>query len=297
VDGITFGLEVCLDHGNSKLANYYASDAPRGEPKVQVQLIPSWGMSIDEASLLNQPGILVFNVDGPRGSSAGISEPGKYYCPEHLPDLHTSAGKCPKTDFYICPTCKICPMPAFSACTHCGVEVAPIYYCGKVHLIDPPVANCPICGKATTPMHGCRTCKKTNPGPKTCPGHGPMVPMSSCNDAHVQDGPDCAHCHTPLQPYSRCWKHGPASASQVPCPECGTPMVTGHYDLLPYKPATKGASAAVPDPPPNQQIPAIDPNRASATVKTVTAKQSVLFERPGRIQVYDVMDVAEAEIV
>jgi hypothetical protein len=59
---IAFGLEVCLDHGASRLKNYYAGGkAKSGEPKVQVQLIPSCGMSIKNPACVADG--LIFNVD------------------------------------------------------------------------------------------------------------------------------------------------------------------------------------------------------------------------------------------
>jgi len=73
VDGITFGLEVCLDHGQGKLQHYYSvAGASRGEPKVQIQLVPSAGMNITDASICcSHAGNLglIFNVDGLRGES------------------------------------------------------------------------------------------------------------------------------------------------------------------------------------------------------------------------------------
>jgi hypothetical protein len=72
MDGITFGLEVCLDHAMSRLYNFYnAPVPPAGTPKVQVHLIPSWGMSIDQGDrcgVINTP---IFNTDGPSGSKSG----------------------------------------------------------------------------------------------------------------------------------------------------------------------------------------------------------------------------------
>jgi hypothetical protein len=61
IDGVTIGLEVCLDH--------YATRQTDGGPgrlqhasNIQIQLIPSGGMNI--SSLRTLPGGIVFNVDG-----------------------------------------------------------------------------------------------------------------------------------------------------------------------------------------------------------------------------------------
>jgi len=85
VDGITFGLEICLDHMTQRLANY----APQpGENLIQVQLIPSAGMHIcygqpngrggnQPNSLAGVTNSLIFNVDGVRsGSEAKIRTAG-----------------------------------------------------------------------------------------------------------------------------------------------------------------------------------------------------------------------------
>jgi len=73
MDDITFGLEVCLDHqrislGKGKwtgrLKDYYDNHAVAGEPKVQVQLIPSCGMSIKKDAICCVNDGLIFNVDG-----------------------------------------------------------------------------------------------------------------------------------------------------------------------------------------------------------------------------------------
>ena len=70
IDGITYGLEVCLDHGIRRLGYYYNTEGGKaGHPAVQVQLIPSWGMSINDNNVVAILGGLVFNVDGDRGDS------------------------------------------------------------------------------------------------------------------------------------------------------------------------------------------------------------------------------------
>ena len=73
MDGITFGLEVCLDHGEQKLVAYYkglpsasppiVAAAQPGEPKIQVQLIPACGKGIDDDAKCTVADGIVFNVD------------------------------------------------------------------------------------------------------------------------------------------------------------------------------------------------------------------------------------------
>ncbi len=61
VGGVTFGLEVCLDHSQGRLK---ASPPLPGQPLVQIQLVPSCGMSINKSSVVAVNGGWVFNVDG-----------------------------------------------------------------------------------------------------------------------------------------------------------------------------------------------------------------------------------------
>lgn len=67
IDGITFGLEVCLDHYERRLQKFYET-RPVGVGKVQIQLIPSWGATIQVSALIAETGTMIFNVDGPEGS-------------------------------------------------------------------------------------------------------------------------------------------------------------------------------------------------------------------------------------
>lgn len=71
-DGITFGLEVCLDHGQGRLLQFYASNPPAGTPRVQVQLIPSYGMSINAATVVCVTGGIAFNVDGKNHGTSAV---------------------------------------------------------------------------------------------------------------------------------------------------------------------------------------------------------------------------------
>ncbi|HUI43921.1 MAG TPA: hypothetical protein VL523_18315 [Terriglobia bacterium] len=58
MDGILFGLEVCRDHLIGRLAHSHESG------KVQIQLVPSCGASIETASISCINGGIVFNCDG-----------------------------------------------------------------------------------------------------------------------------------------------------------------------------------------------------------------------------------------
>lgn len=60
VDGVTIGLEVCLDHAATRDSS--ASGRLEHAANIQIQLIPSAGMEIE--ALRTVPGGIVFNVDG-----------------------------------------------------------------------------------------------------------------------------------------------------------------------------------------------------------------------------------------
>jgi len=81
VDNITFGVEVCLDHACNRLKNYYDYHANKSDQKVQIHLIPSWGMSIVGGKICCVDKGLVFNVDGSRSDSeVRIMKDHKEYC-------------------------------------------------------------------------------------------------------------------------------------------------------------------------------------------------------------------------
>lgn len=60
IDGITIGVEVCLDHAATTASQNSGRLAHCGN--IQLQIIPSWGMKI--GSLATIAGGVVFNVDG-----------------------------------------------------------------------------------------------------------------------------------------------------------------------------------------------------------------------------------------
>ncbi len=95
MDGITFGIEVCLDH----LAGRLAADADRG--RIQIQLIPSAGAYINKTNGVAcvSNGIL-FNVDGGGGAqiSVAVNAPGGVHDEAsvgELPVINLSAGLFP----------------------------------------------------------------------------------------------------------------------------------------------------------------------------------------------------------
>jgi hypothetical protein len=61
LDDITFGLEVCADHGMRRL---WRAKPLAGDTFVQIQLVPSGGATILLPSVATAAGGLVFNVDG-----------------------------------------------------------------------------------------------------------------------------------------------------------------------------------------------------------------------------------------
>jgi hypothetical protein len=61
VDGIQFGLEICLDHAQQRLKN--SPRPPSGSP-VQIQLVPSCGLELKANAMVAMTGGYGFNVDG-----------------------------------------------------------------------------------------------------------------------------------------------------------------------------------------------------------------------------------------
>ncbi|MCF6282668.1 MAG: hypothetical protein L3J28_10775 [Candidatus Polarisedimenticolaceae bacterium] len=59
--GITWALEVCLDHGASRLQQ---SPQLPGESQVQIQLVPSCGMTVTQDAIITAIDGLIFNCDG-----------------------------------------------------------------------------------------------------------------------------------------------------------------------------------------------------------------------------------------
>lgn len=133
IDGITFGLEVCLDHLKKRLDKCYKNEMS-GQEKPHIHLIPSWGMSIGRGPICCRDKGLVFNVDGARSSkspdTASIARvnDGTYWCDNHLKKKGNNG------DF----------------CKDCRRKLDAIKYCKKckkTHSKAKVGGDCPECGK------------------------------------------------------------------------------------------------------------------------------------------------------
>jgi hypothetical protein len=72
LDGITFGLEVCADHGMKRLRR--AKPLTNEEVFVQLQLVPSCGATLSPQSVATPRGGVVCNVDGYDGQTLAHGE-------------------------------------------------------------------------------------------------------------------------------------------------------------------------------------------------------------------------------
>jgi hypothetical protein len=150
VDGITFGIEVCLDHGKGRLRDYYNANAQKGEPLLQVHLIPSWGMTIYNPKTVDKG--LIFNVDGSRGDSEVRWYDGATYCcPTHRDQNSANPGTCDRYDTF-CSTCN--DLQTYSgACKKCWAPRKDIFQCkscGGWRLVLPS-GHCGNCGNPAPP--------------------------------------------------------------------------------------------------------------------------------------------------
>lgn len=198
-DGITFGIEVCLDHMCNRLAEFYKPNiAAKGDPKVQVLLIPSWGMSIGGGELVcpqdaAHPG-LVFNVDGSRCASDARATDTSYSCDDHPAEHSAGPGHCGKLyEYYVCTTCNRVVSSAPGTCSDGHAAQALVKY---LRCVSPKL------------YYGCTTCAEIK-----------GTTAGNC-DVHTTDALDeflrCASCkkYRPSGSVCGCGKPG-----DVPCGE------------------------------------------------------------------------------
>jgi hypothetical protein len=172
MDDITFGLEVCLDHAENRLAKFYATSSTTkraGDPKVQVHLIPSYGMTIAGGEICcPSPKGVVFNVDGQRCESVARLNDGTYSCDDHPTMTGNQGDACTKTrkDYY-CGRCGYFVSDTGGTCdVHTGQTLAewrscgaPKYYgCSSVHACTGLSAPCSHTGAAA--QYYCLSCLK-----------------------------------------------------------------------------------------------------------------------------------------
>jgi hypothetical protein len=99
MDGIAFGLEICLDHAQQRLYGFYTNSAKVGDPLPQVYLIPSWGMTIGGGPTYALPETPIFNVDGGGGGAVARMHSGQDYCEQHTKQTPGAAPfPCPAKD-------------------------------------------------------------------------------------------------------------------------------------------------------------------------------------------------------
>jgi len=86
VDGITVGLEVCLDHAHTKATPMSGGRLAKYADKIQLQLIPSYGMDIRNGLYCMKNGV-VFNVDGRNNGTSEVVVKG-----QNAPQVKQTAG-------------------------------------------------------------------------------------------------------------------------------------------------------------------------------------------------------------
>ncbi|HWA24630.1 MAG TPA: hypothetical protein VG734_03070 [Lacunisphaera sp.] len=222
IDGVTFGVEVCLDHAKAKLIGFYTSgQALPGEPYPQLQLIPSWGMSITPECIACPTDGLIFNVDGNRCDSVARVNDRKYSCVGHPWVAETVSKPCPHNHYF----CTGDPHDEIraagpGACPKCGDAMTTQYGCDAGwydHPVEYGVASgaCPVCGLAMAEHFYCPAPATTHPAT-----YSPVAGTCACGLDFVSFG----------------WCSGgvlshPLASSSTPaaCPHCAGPLKQLHY--------------------------------------------------------------------
>jgi hypothetical protein len=172
IDGITFGVEVCRDHLLKRLHKFYFGDpagnpavartASKTDPRVQVQLIPSWGAHIDRKAICCVENGLIFNVDGAKTlTAARIWDRSNTYSCEKHPTVSAPAQDACSTCQLENKYCAVCKKWPADKCT-CVPKRVPkstwpdMYFCAACnHVLRKPAGNpvCSTCAGAVSPYH------------------------------------------------------------------------------------------------------------------------------------------------
>ncbi len=150
IDGVTLGVEVCLDHAKNKLPGFYQNAAQAGDPRVQMLLIPSWGMSIGGGPIECLPNGLLFNVDGARCNSVARLHDQRYACDTHKNVSSPGPALCPQCTLYP-HWCSMCLQPFWDSTLNalhlnCGNPGSHAPFCTTCKRYFPyTFTNCNLC--------------------------------------------------------------------------------------------------------------------------------------------------------
>src|SRR5262249_27277705 len=154
----------------------------RGDDIPQVLLIPSWGMTIQEAPVYAANGALVFNVDGraqDRHHPAAIVFGGKLRCPDHghADEVASPALSCPK-DHFVCRKHK--HRQSGTNCSRCNATLR-THKCTVKHWFG--TDWCQFCGADPLPRDKfwCEACKKREDGATCASCSQPTVDGYRCD--------------------------------------------------------------------------------------------------------------------
>lgn len=204
MDDITFGLEVCLDHAKDRLANFYAQTTANksvaGDPKVQLHLVPSWGMSIGQGKICCSPNTgSIFNVDGARWESVARLNDGTWSCDDHAAHTGAQYDICDEpVTYYRCPSCPTFYGKAPGFC-HIHTTVAYVAYhkCGApkrfVCAGTCPI-NSPCAHPKTVPVYQCFGCWRLQRVGTNCVCANPKPNLIRC-ERYYQGAIPCPTCN------------------------------------------------------------------------------------------------------
>jgi hypothetical protein len=197
MDHIAFGLEVCLDHGKDRLFKFYEGAQVRaGDPKVQVHLIPSWGISVGDGHICSPATTgTVFNVDGSRCDSVAYLNDGTWSCNDHPAETGVEWARCTKNrKYYFCGDCGTCVADAPGSCdVHTTTVLEEVWKCGA------PTQGCNSgcttpCLHAKGPLYKCWNCGARKRIGTACGCASPNRMAIRCENYYSPSDPDCDEC-------------------------------------------------------------------------------------------------------